>query len=183
MAKLKLKVGDVFSIPLGNGELGFGQIVSLPDRDTLIIALFNFKQNDAEPIDINKIFNSEVLFLGYTLDAKLYHKHWVIIGNIQSNLSNIKLPYSKLGTPPGDIYLTDFKGAELCEITEIDFSKLSYQTVIAPIRYENALKAYFKLGEWQDDYDKLFYKHTLTSNNIADWIMSIDRTILNKKGR
>jgi hypothetical protein len=163
---MKLNKGDIFTIELNDAEVGFGQIIALPTKSTLIIALFDLKLPKAGNYDIEIVAASEVLFLGYSLDAKLYHKNWVIIGNLEPR-SDILLPYCKLGTPPGAIYITDFKGKRLRECTVEEFNLLSYQTVIAPVRYENALKAFYRFREWiDDDYNKILYKHTQVSNEI-----------------
>lgn len=165
--RMKLKEGDVFSILLTEDLFGFGQIVKIPNKNNFIIAVFDYTSNTVD-IDLKKIIDSKLIFLGYTLDAKLYHKHWVIIGNTSSNLSEVKLPYFKLGTPPGDVYITNYKGEIVRDANKQEFEELIYQTVVAPVRFENALKAYFKLQEWKDeDYNKLLYSHVLNSNDIA----------------
>jgi hypothetical protein len=72
-----------------------------------------------------------------------------------------------VGSTPDDMFLTDYKGRKLRKCSNEEFDLLNYQTVIAPVRYENALKAFFNLGEWKvDDYDKLLYKYSVASNEI-----------------
>ena len=170
MTKLKLKEGDVFKITLGNGEVGFGQIITFPhSKNAFIMIIFEYKADLQDNFDIEKICNSKILFLGTSLDAKLYHKDWQIIGNYTKNISQVVLPYYRLGTPPRDIYIVNFKGERLKAINEAVFDQLKYETNISPIRYENALKAYYKLQEWKhDDYDKLLYSEALKSKNILE---------------
>ena len=48
-------------------------------------------------------------------------------------------------------------GDNVTSSIDLDVSSLTYQTVIAPVRYENALKAYKGFGEWKPDYDVLKY--------------------------
>ena len=169
MKKIELKEGDVFSIPLGNGEIGFGQIIVFPDKSTMIICVFDIKSDNDNNIDIEIICSSPIIFLGYTTDAKLYHQDWKIVGNYNKNIEEVVLPYNKIGVPPDNIFIANYKGQNLKEINEDIFNKLSYETNIAPIRYENALKAYYKLQEWNDDlYDKLLYRHTLKSKEVFD---------------
>ena len=163
MSKLKLKEGDVFNIPLNGEEIGFGQIIAIPDKSSLVIVLFDKKQGIDKEIDFDKICGSRVIMLGNTFDAKLYHKDWQVIGNYTGNINNIAMPVYRLGTPPGDLYLTDYKGNRLRKITLKEFEELTYQIFIAPVRYENALRAYFGLQEWKsEDYDKLLYTRMKT---------------------
>ncbi len=172
MPKFQLKLGDIFTIPINDKEVGFGQIVVFPrTKDVFIMRVFNGKNDKKEKVDIETICNSSTLFLGYSTDAKLYHKDWNIIGNSTVGLDKIVLPYHKLGTPPKDIYITNYKGERLQEIDELTFQNLSYETNFAPVRYENALKAYYKLQEWKtNEYDKLLYENALKSNEIYNSI-------------
>lgn len=163
---MKLRVGDIFNVKLDDNTLGYGQIVALPSKNTLIIAMFDIRSDQSIEIPLDSICNATIIFLGYSLDAKLYHKHWVIIGNNTSNLESIFLPVNRLGTPPNDIYLTNFKGDIIREATPDEFEKLRYKTVVAPIRFENALKAFFGIIEWNDDFNDLLYKHVIESNKV-----------------
>ncbi len=175
MARYKLNEGDVFTIPLGNGEFGFGQAISEYNKlaGSFMIGIFSLKKSQVSNISLEEICSSELLFLGFTFDARLYHKDWALIGNYSKNIKNILLPYYRLGLPPNDMYLVNHKGERLREIDENIFNKLMYKTEIAPIRYENALKAYYKLQEWKgEDYDKMLYTSTLDSNNIANQLLN-----------
>lgn len=154
---MRLKEGDVFTIPINETSLGFGQIVCVPNNNNFMIIVFKGQYDiDNLPV-LSEVLSNEILLLGYTLDAKLYHKHWEIKGNLGVNLDKIQLPYFKLGTPPGRISLLDHKGVELRECTKEEFEKLNYLTVVAPARYENALKAFYKEIEWNHHFDKLLY--------------------------
>lgn len=164
---MKLKVGDVFTIPISDEKTGFGQIVKIPNKSNFIIVVFTQVYSGKDWPSVDEIINDEILFLGYTMDALLYHKYWNIIGNDVSNLSKIKLPYFKLGTPP-DMKIVNFKGDSVRKASKEEFDNLEYETVAAPVRYENALKAYYKLGDWKDDYDELLYKKTLSSIKVVE---------------
>jgi len=177
MAKLKLNLGDVISIPLSDDLFGFGQIVGEYEKKSggFLVAIFDFKSTILEKVELSKVCYSDIIFLGFTFDAKLYHKHWSIMGNYTENISAIKKPYYRLGTPPDEIYLIDADNNRVAEIPEDIFNELEHKTEIAPVRYENALKAYFGLQEWKaEDYDKILYKHSLKSNEIANTILSND---------
>ncbi|MDP3443097.1 MAG: Imm26 family immunity protein, partial [Ignavibacteria bacterium] len=120
MAKLKLNLGDVISIPLSGDLFGFGQIVGTYDKKSggFLVAIFDSKSTDLNGVKLSSICNSEIIFLGFTFDAKLYHKHWSIIGNYTENISAIKKPYNRLGTPPDEIYLIDANNDRVAEISE-----------------------------------------------------------------
>jgi len=155
---MKLRIGDIFTIPVTEEGTGFGQIVNIPNRNNFIICVFEKIYSGREWPSMSEIANDKILLLGYTMDAKIYRNDWKIIGNETSTLPNINLPFFKLGTPP-DYNLVDFKGMFLRKINKELFNKLDYLTVVAPIRYENALKAYHQLTEWRKDFDNLLYSN------------------------
>ena len=163
---MKLKPGDVFAIPIDDEKEGFGQIVVVPNKSNFIVVVFesSYSRNRRPPLE--EIVHDKILLLGYTMDALLYHKEWQVIGNITSNLKAIKLPYYKLGTAP-DCKLVNYEGKIIGKINREIFDKLNYQKVIAPIRYENALKAFHQIGEWRQDYDDFRYEVTLESISLV----------------
>jgi len=165
MKGMKLKPGDVFAIPIDDDKEGFGQIVLVPNKSNFIVVVFerSYRRNHRPAFE--EIVNDKILLLGYTMDALFYHKKWQMIGNITSNLKTIKLPYYKLGTAP-NCKLVNYEGKTIGKISRDIFDKLNYQKVVAPIRYENALKAFYDIGEWRQDYDELRYEVTLQSISL-----------------
>ena len=157
---MKLKAGDIFTIPINGDKSGFGQIVEVPNKNNFIIIVFEEVYDNQQLPVLAKVISSKVLFFGYTMDALLYHKYWKIVGNSLVNLEKIKMPYYKLGSA-GDFKLVNHKGDFISKISKEKFEKLNYHEIIAPIRYENAFKAYHGIGEWHDDYDELLYSKVL----------------------
>jgi hypothetical protein len=166
MKGMKLKPGDVFAMPIDDEKEGFGQIVVVPNKSNFMIVVFERSNSRNRRPALEEIVNDKILFLGYTMDALLYHKEWQLVGNVSSNLKTIKLPYYKLGTPP-DCTLVNYEGKTIRKISRDIFDKLNYQKVVAPIRYENALKAFHNIGEWRKDYDELRYEVTLESISLV----------------
>lgn len=160
----KLSRGDIFTIPIDEETIGHGQIVFTRSQNFLII-VFEGRWGENISPNLDDIVNSKILFMGYTMDAKLYHKHWVVIGNLEKNLEHIQLPLYKLGTPPDEIFLLDHTGAKLRPCSESEFSKLKYLKVVAPIRYEKALKANYGVADWRDDFDELRVENLLSGRN------------------
>ncbi|MDR4891000.1 MULTISPECIES: Imm26 family immunity protein [unclassified Chryseobacterium] len=157
--RFKLNKGDVFAIPLGNSEFGLGQIINFPKTsDAFIVILFNEKITELDEFQNININDLKIIFLGYTFDAKLYYKDWQVIGNYKDNIQSVSLPFFRLGTSD-DARLVDYKSKILKNIDEFQFNKLMYKSEIAPIRFENALKAHFGLQEWiSEDYDKIYMR-------------------------
>ena len=87
----KLKIGDIFTIPINDDKTGFGQIIKIPNKSNFIIVVFKQVYSGKDWPGLDEIIQDDILFLGYTMDALLYHKYWQIIGNKSSNLDSIIL--------------------------------------------------------------------------------------------
>ncbi|WP_143961168.1 Imm26 family immunity protein [Litoribacter populi] len=164
---MKLKTGDIFTIPIDDARIGLGQIVNIPNKNNFIIIVFKNSYDKNKIPSLEEIVKSEVLFLGYTLDAKLYHKHWVIIGNYADNVASIPLPYFKLGTSP-DVNIINYKGDFVRKAKQEEDKYIEYKTVTAPVEYELALKAYHNVVDWEEDFNSLLYKETLNSIKVVE---------------
>jgi hypothetical protein len=165
----KLKIGDIFTIPVSDDKNGFGQIIKIPNKHNFIIIVFDGLYSGFEWPSTNEIIQNKILFLGYTMDALFYHEYWNIIGNEFQNLEKIELPYFKLGTTTSTV-IVDYKGDKVRKATKIEDENLSYLTVSAPICYELALKAYYKLEDWIEEYNNYFYSKTMESIKIVEGI-------------
>lgn len=80
--RLKFKEGDIFSIPIDDETTGYGQIVKIPNKSQLFIAVFSARWKKVSKIDLAEIISSNILFLGHTTDALLFHNRWFVIGNL-----------------------------------------------------------------------------------------------------
>ena len=115
---------------------------------------------------VDELLKDNILLFGNTFDAKFYHKHWIVITNEQSNLKKIKLPYYKIGTNP--VYIEDFFEKRIREIKSKEEELLYYRQYVAPVRFELALKAYYKKLEWKDIYNELLYLNFTKSIYIVE---------------
>lgn len=164
----KLKIGDLFTIPISDSKTGFGQIVKIPVLNgVFVMVVFKQVYSGKDWPSLDEIIGDDILFLGYTMDALIYHKQWQVIGNKSSGLNKIELPYYKLGTPP-NMHIVNYKGDKVRKAKNEEFDQLYYETSVAPIRYENALKAYYKFEVWREDYNELLYERTLESIAIVE---------------
>jgi hypothetical protein len=164
---MKLEKGDIFSIPLQDKGFGLGQIVKIPDENSLSVVIFSELFPNLNEIKLHEVIaKCTPLFFGNTFDAKLYHKHWKIIGNDQINLNRLTLPFYKIGSFP--TYIEDFDEKRLRRANKEEKEKLIFRKYIAPVRLENALLAFHGLKEWRDDlFNSLLYSYNIDSNNLV----------------
>lgn len=156
---MRTNIGDIFSIPIKETLLGFGQIIRKP-AFRLYIVVFEKIYSEASLPSPEEIVKAAPLLMGQTLDGLLYNNTWKIVGNIKSNITNFPFPYYKLGTPP-DILLVDYKGERLRTATRLEVDCLNYETTLSPIYFEEALKAWHKMLPWQSSFDEILYSNLI----------------------
>lgn len=161
---MKLNIGDIFEFSINENTKSYGQIVSTFKKDTISIIIFEGLYKSRPKIQ--ELLEDNILLFGNTFDAKLYHKHWVVIENEKSNLEGIKLPYYKIGTEP--VYIEDFFQNRIRKASSIEDNKLYYRSYVAPIRFESALKAYYKVLVWDDSYEELLYSNLINSIDLVE---------------
>ncbi len=91
---IQVNVGDVFLVPLDGKNWALGQLASAWN-DELYVAIFGQKvaTQDVAP---KSVIGQEPIFLALTLDAKLFHGDWPIVGNVQENLADFPQPAFKV---------------------------------------------------------------------------------------
>lgn len=155
MVALTLRVGDVFTIPLGQDVIGFGQIVHDCGEGHYYFAMFEGLYSRDDPPSIDVVLESEVALFALSLDALLYHRHWQVIDNREVQASRLPWPAYKEGTSPGAFDVVDYTGKHRRPATATETDELPFRTVVAPIRLEKALRALNGLGTWTDAYEEL----------------------------
>ena len=158
---MKLKVGDIFTIPIEENKISFGRIINLPNKSNLFIVIYDYISELNNIPKLTEIIKKEIIILGCTLDAKLYHKHWVIIGNCTDNILDIRLPIYKFGLSDSDMYITNYKGVVIRKASIDEFDILDYKYCRAPVGFESVLKAYYKNQHLEPDDEKLLYSNVL----------------------
>lgn len=156
--RLKLQVGDVFSVPIDDSRVGYGQIVETWGQSggQFYFAVFDgVYPRDQEP-DIEAVLSSPVLLLALSMDALLVHGHWQVCGNARVNRDRIPWPAYKEGvSPPGTFDVVDASGERRRRATEDEAMRLPFRTVVAPIRVEKAFRALSGTEDWDDVYESL----------------------------
>jgi Immunity protein 26 len=154
MKRLKLKIGDVFSIPITKELMGYGQIVLAGTVQYIVV--FEEAYRKEEKVSAERIVSGKILLVGHTTDARLYHGMWKIIGNAPVPKERIPFPCYKRSQDTADnIVVVDFEGNILRSASKEEQQLLSYKPNFAPIRFEKVLQAKHGIGSWDKDYDEL----------------------------
>ena len=149
---MRIKIGDVFAIPLGNGEFAFGQIVANTKPECYVI--YDYKSNDIP--DLSLLISQKIIFLTYTVDLFIKNGNWRVLGNINPP-SNIIFPEYLIDTLNGYMVM-DYTGKKLRFATDKEKTMLSTHKSVSPHLLETAVKARFGTGESHPYEETLLYK-------------------------
>jgi hypothetical protein len=160
---IRAKVGDVFLVPLDGKSWALGQIVSAWN-DELYVAIFGQKLETPE-LDPHSVDGQEPVYLALTLDAKLFHGDWPILGNLRENLADFPQPAFKV-RQSGVVHIEarDRSISRPASPTEAEI--LRYRTVSSPAMLEKAIRAHFGFGEWSPHYDEFHADYAYQSGRL-----------------
>lgn len=129
------RVGDIFSIPLSDGQTAFGIIYIC--RAVLYIGVFDIG-TELEDICIDP--NSNLFLCGWTTDALIFHARWKIERRTSVNLV-FPRPCYKLGSK-GNWRKESFDQSTVVNISDKVASKIDYRTNFAPITFQRVLEEF-----------------------------------------
>lgn len=164
-AKVEVNIGDVFQIPIDDARVGYGQVVLKPEDPVYFVCVFAAMTPPGVSPDVGEIIHSDILLAGSTFDALFRNGHWVIVGNITSNLPSIALPVYKYGMGD-DAVVETLDRSRRRRATQREEQSLPFRKYRAPIGFELALKAIAGVGEWLPTYDGLKYDVLKQSSQI-----------------
>jgi hypothetical protein len=160
----KAKLGDVFLIPIDTERVGIGQVADVLDSELYLVVFDGLWPSDAPP-NAESVDDLEVAFASISMDAKIWHGHWPIVGNQKENLSRITFPVFKIAR--GDVfYVESYDETRTRKATAEEADLLRFRTTVAPVILEKALKAFYNVVEWDSDYDKLRYERVQESAKV-----------------
>lgn len=148
---IQVNVGDVFLVPLDDENGALGQLVS-DYKGELYVAIFGQKIA-TQDLDPRRVIGQEPIFLALTLDAKLFHGDWPIVGNVQENLADFPQPAFKV-RQSGVAYIESRDRSVSRPAAPAEAEILRYRSVSSPAVIEKAVQAHFGIGDWTPHYDE-----------------------------
>lgn len=152
----RLRVGDVFTLPINEEALGVGQVVGSHGNDAYFFAVF---ADPASPNlstdDLVSRATGPVLFLTLSFDALVHVGDWKVVGSAPVD-DAIPLPAYKEEVGTGGAFdVVDHSGRRRRPATPDEVRQLSYRKLVAPIRVARALRASHGLEPWLGAFDSL----------------------------
>lgn len=164
--RARLHGGDVFSVPLGDGRCGVGQVVGRYGKDAYFFAMFDVASRCTDPLDIDAAMRSRVLFLALSFDAKLAVGHWTVVDNRPVSCGNLLPAYKEAVGTAHEIDVVDYSGERRRKATSAEAEILPNRKIVAPVRLEKALKAKFGLEPWDEIYSDLAPDENRTTDRL-----------------
>jgi hypothetical protein len=159
----KLTVGDVFLLPLDDERYGIGQIAGDWKGELYVVVYDKLVSRNASSEDVD---GSSIQFAALTLDAKVHHGDWPVVGNRQGSLADIPQPWFKVGVG-GETHIEARDRSVSRQATPTEESMLRHRTVVAPVRIENAFKALHGVGDWSPRFDDLRADYAFLSAKLV----------------
>jgi hypothetical protein len=156
-APLSASVGDIFQVPLSDSQVGHGQVVADYGTTGGHFYFIGFRaafEVEAVP-ELAAIRNGRIALLALSMDPLLRIGRWQIVGNQPVDKERIPWPTYKVATAPGMYAMTDHLGTVRQQATHDQEVALPFLSVVAPIRFENAMKAIHGLAEWHPAFEAL----------------------------
>jgi hypothetical protein len=164
--RIRLKAGDVFEMPVSNGKFGYGTIIVCRK----IIYVIIHKRLYLRAPAIGQLTSDEIAFVGWTMDAMIYHGDWTVVLHDYPTRSDIPYPNWKVELE-GQMVVTDFTGERfLGPIGADEVDLLDFQTSRSPMVFQHALEALHGLGEWNQGYVEMtpaYAFERMTRNQMA----------------
>lgn len=150
--KPKLRIGDLFTMPLDEERIVVGQIVAT-FLSSYYFAIFEPTFQRGDDIDLDTVPLTRVAFLASSFDAKLRSADWVLIGN-RSVAEEIPLPAYQFGTP-GRTVIEDCSGTRRRPAQGDEAQCVPHRETVSPSVLEKALRAGHGLHPWNDAFASL----------------------------
>jgi hypothetical protein len=160
------RVGDVFTIPCGDGLVGIGQVVATYGKDAYYLAVVEHVAPVADvPGRVADLLGGPVRLLALTLDAKFHAGHWQVIGRAPVR-DDTPLPAYREAVTTGDhVDVVDYSGTRRRRASRSEAGLLSTRKIVAPVRLERAIRADLGLEPWLAAFDEL-RPHGLTTKEV-----------------
>jgi hypothetical protein len=156
MAQGRVEVGAVFSVPVDEQRIGFGQVAAkYRHRGYYYFVIFDKVYPLGSTPSPEEVVTDRVAFLALSMDAKLAAGHWAVIGDAPVR-RDLPLPaYKETVGAPGHVDVVDYTGERRRPAAASEAELLPNRSIVAPVRLENALRALHGVEPWHDAYDKL----------------------------
>jgi hypothetical protein len=152
-----LAAGGLFRLmPLSDARVGYGQVLARYGSSGGHFHCGVFARTyDAEAAAISDVVDDDLCLFALTVDALLFHGHWVRVGRADVRDDRFEWPEYKVATGPGRHVVEDAFGHRVRPASETDREPPPVRKVVAPIVVQDAFAAPHGNRPWLQEYDHL----------------------------
>jgi hypothetical protein len=167
MSRQRLQIGDVFTVPVDNERIGFGQVVAQYVWDGYYyFAIFEHLYGRSDQPEMDMVVKDRIAFLALSMDSKIFVGHWTVVGRAPV-AADLPLPaYKEVVGTPDRVDVVDYSGRCRRRSTADEAERLSYRSVIAPQILEDAVRAKYGLEPWHEAYTELEPQEEMTTAKL-----------------
>jgi len=157
-------VGDVFLIPLDETSAVGGHVIAIRENEELYIAIMGrrLRRDESDP---EVAIAGDPVLLTLSFDAKLSNGEWPIIDNLAGAIDRYPHPAFKI-KHAGTMSVESRDKSVRRPATADELEVLQNRSVASPMIIEDAIRAYFGLGEWNESYNKRRAEYAAASSEL-----------------
>lgn len=154
--RVHAKTGDVFQIPLDSDRVAYGIVVDGQSPNPIFVAVFGEAHPSDSDVPLSEIEGAEPALVALTLDAKIWHGHWPVVGSAAVDRSRFPFPCFKQAVGSVEnIQVFSYDGQRHREASREEIVALDYRRTYAPIVVEKAVRALHGIQPWEERFQRL----------------------------
>jgi Immunity protein 26 len=155
----RIRIGDVFQIPVSETQIGFGQVVA-QNKPIYYMIAFDFISDGKSAVNIEDVVNAPMIFAGNFFDGLFRTGDWKVVGNVNVKIEVVPFPCFKIYMEGKD-YVESWDGTRRRLATPEEAKLLDNSTNYSALWLQEAVQAYFGAIPNDRQYDPLRIGHVL----------------------
>jgi hypothetical protein len=147
----RVKLGDVFSVPLTDAKSVVAQVVGVGGSGNLCFGDFGPEVQGLSVADPGMVDADRLVLIAPSLDALIWHGVWTYIGSLPVEVSPLcfRREFPHGGERVREIVSYDRRRGR--PVRDEEWSRFRNDFAVAPIRVANAARVVFGYSEWDPD--------------------------------
>lgn len=151
----KVKQGDLFAIPLGDGSAYVGQVIS-EYKSAWYVVIYDYVISAGKEVSaFADILASPPLFGSIVFDARLRPGMWEIIGNVEPDSVKHLPAFTYGSSDTNGVYVTDFHSTRSRPASGFEAQNIATMKIRSPLILEKAVRAHAGREPWLAPFDEL----------------------------
>jgi hypothetical protein len=147
----RAQVGDVFQIPVGDGQVAYGQVLSEEEGIFMHLVVFEGLHEAANEHDLDEVMKAPAELYAWT-DTWPLGKRWRVVDSRPINRETLPPVEFVEMAAPGEFQVVDYEGTVLRPATAKEVENAPFRTMISTEAVEEAVEAWHGRRPWEDKH-------------------------------